>query len=87
HQYTIRILNGKRDGLVQHLSENNVPCGVYYPIPLHKQKAYLDERYKEEDFEVTNQLVDEVLSLPMHTELDDAQIDFITGLVNDFVNS
>ncbi|MEL6303598.1 MAG: DegT/DnrJ/EryC1/StrS family aminotransferase [Bacteroidota bacterium] len=87
HQYTIRILNGKRDGLVQHLSGNNVPCGVYYPIPLHKQKAYLDERYKEEDFGVTNQLVDEVLSLPMHTELDDAQIDFITGLVNDFVNS
>lgn len=87
HQYTIRILNGKRDALVQHLSENNVPCGVYYPIPLHRQKAYLDERYNEADFEVTNQLVDEVLSLPMHTELDDAQIDFITGLVNDFVNS
>ncbi|MEO1545181.1 MAG: DegT/DnrJ/EryC1/StrS family aminotransferase [Bacteroidota bacterium] len=87
HQYTIRILNGKRDALVQHLMENNVPCGVYYPIPLHRQKAYLDERYNEADFGVTNQLVDEVLSLPMHTELDDAQIDFITGLVNDFVNS
>ena len=67
--------------------ENNVPCGVYYPIPLHRQKAYLDERYNEADFGVTNQLLNEVLSLPMHTELDDAQIDFITGLVNDFVNS
>ncbi|MEM8845960.1 MAG: DegT/DnrJ/EryC1/StrS family aminotransferase [Bacteroidota bacterium] len=86
HQYTVRILNGKRDGLVQHLNENGVPCGVYYPIPLHKQKAYVDERYNEADFPVTNQLVQEVLSLPMHTELDDEQIEFITRLVIDFVN-
>ncbi|WP_422858927.1 DegT/DnrJ/EryC1/StrS family aminotransferase [Flagellimonas sp. S174] len=87
HQYTVRILNGKRDGLAQHLSENNVPCGVYYPIPLHKQKAYVDERYDEADFRVTNQLVKEVISLPMHTELDDEQIEFITKLVINFVNS
>ncbi|MEM9363096.1 MAG: DegT/DnrJ/EryC1/StrS family aminotransferase [Bacteroidota bacterium] len=86
HQYTVRILNGKRDALVQHLSENGVPCGVYYPIPLHKQKAYVDERYKEADFKVTNQMVQEVISLPMHTELDDEQIKFITGLIIDFVN-
>ncbi|GLU42793.1 DegT/DnrJ/EryC1/StrS aminotransferase family protein [Allomuricauda sp. NBRC 101325] len=86
HQYTLRILNGKRDGLVQHLNENNVPCGVYYPVPLHKQKAYADERYNEADFPVTNQLVKEVISLPMHTELDDEQIHFITKLVIDFVN-
>ena len=87
HQFTVRILNGKRDDLVQHLSENNVPCGVYYPIPLHRQKAYVDERYDEADFPVTNQLVKEVISLPMHTELDDEQIQFITQLVIDFVNS
>ncbi len=87
HQYTVRILNGKRDGLVQHLNENSVPCGVYYPIPLHRQKAYMDERYDEADFTVTNQLVKEVLSLPMHTELDDEQIAFITQLVIDFVNA
>ncbi|PRX57640.1 dTDP-4-amino-4,6-dideoxygalactose transaminase [Flagellimonas meridianipacifica] len=87
HQYTVRILNGKRDSLAQHLSENNVPCGVYYPIPLHRQKAYIDERYDEADFPVTNQLVKEVISLPMHTELDDEQIEFITGLVIDFVNA
>ena len=86
HQYTVRILNGKRDALVQHLNENGVPCGVYYPIPLHRQKAYVDERYNEADFTVTNQLVQEVLSLPMHTELDDEQIEFITRLVIDFVN-
>ncbi len=86
HQYTIKIMNGKRDGLVQHLQDNNVPCGVYYPVPLHKQKAYADERYNEADFPVTNQLVQEVISLPMHTELDDEQIEFITDLVIDFVN-
>lgn len=86
HQYTVRILNGKRDALMQHLSENNVPFGVYYPIPLHRQKAYADARYKEEDFTATNQLVKEVISLPMHTELDNGQIDFITKLIKDFVN-
>lgn len=86
HQYTLRITNGKRDALVQHLNDNDVPCGVYYPVPLHKQKAYADDRYNEDDFPVTNQLVNEVISLPMHTELDDEQIEYITSLVIDFVN-
>ncbi|MGO1752622.1 MAG: DegT/DnrJ/EryC1/StrS family aminotransferase, partial [Psychroflexus sp.] len=58
---------------------------IYYPIPLHLQKAYADERYNEKDFVVTNQLVKEVISLPMHTELDDEQINFITSIVIDFV--
>lgn len=87
HQYTLRITNGKRDDLVKHLNDNDIPCGVYYPIPLHLQKAYKDERYKEENFTVTNQLVKEVISLPMHTELDDKQIDFITKTVIDFVTN
>lgn len=87
HQYTLRILNEKRDDLVQHLNDNGVPCGVYYPVPLHLQKAYRDERYDEADFPVTNQLVKEVISLPMHTELDNEQIDFITNLIIDFVNN
>ncbi len=86
HQYTLRITNGKRDELVQYLNKNEIPCGVYYPIPLHKQKAYEDERYKEEDFPVTNQLVTEVISLPMHTELDNEQINHITDMVIGFVN-
>ena len=81
HQYTLRITNGKRDALVQHLQEKGIPCGVYYPIPLHRQKAYLDERYNETDFPVTNQLVKEVISLPMHTELDNEQIEYITDTV------
>lgn len=86
HQYTLRVVDVDRDALVQHLNDKGVPCGVYYPIPLHSQKAYKDERYKEEDFPVTNQLVKEVLSLPMHTELEDDQIEFITKTILDFVN-
>ncbi|MFT5891556.1 MAG: UDP-2-acetamido-2-deoxy-ribo-hexuluronate aminotransferase [Dokdonia sp.] len=86
HQYTLRIKDADRDALVAHLQENQIPCGVYYPIPLHRQKAYLDERYNEADFTVTNQLVQDVISLPMHTELDDEQIAFITTTIIDFVN-
>ncbi len=85
HQYTLRITNGKRDALVEHLNTKEIPCGVYYPIPLHKQKAYMDDRYKDSDFPVTNRLVKEVISLPMHTELDDEQIEYITRAVIDFI--
>ncbi|NGX84470.1 DegT/DnrJ/EryC1/StrS family aminotransferase [Aequorivita sp. KMM 9714] len=87
HQYTLKIVDADRDALVKHLNEKEIPCGVYYPIPLHLQKAYKDERYKEEDFEVTNQLVKEVISLPMHTELDDEQIDYITKTVIEFMEN
>lgn len=85
HQYTIRILGGKRDALAEHLTKHGVPFGIYYPIPLHKQKAYEDSRYREADFPATNELVQEVISLPMHTELDKEQINFITKLITDFV--
>lgn len=85
HQYTLRIIDGDRDGLMQYLLDKGIPCAVYYPIPLHSQKAYLDPRYKEEDFPVTNLLAKQVISLPMHTELDDEQIKFITDLVLDYL--
>jgi len=87
HQFTIRIMNGKRDELAAHLAEKNIPFGIYYPIPLHKQKAYIDKRYKESDFPVTNELVKEVISLPMHTELEDDQISFITDTVIQFLKN
>jgi dTDP-4-amino-4,6-dideoxygalactose transaminase len=86
HQYTLKITNGKRDALVEHLNGLNIPCGVYYPVPLHLQEAYKDARYNEADFKVTNQLIKEVISLPMHTELDDEQINYITTVVKEFVN-
>jgi UDP-2-acetamido-2-deoxy-ribo-hexuluronate aminotransferase len=86
HQYTLRVKGIDRDALAKHLNEKGIPCGVYYPIPLHLQKAYLDARYKEADFKVTNQLVKDVISLPMHTELDDEQIEFITSTIIKFIN-
>lgn len=85
HQYTLRIVNADRNGLMAHLQSKGIPCAIYYPIPLHLQKAYLDPRYKEEDFPVTNQLVQEVLSLPMHSELEDDQIKFITDEIKAFL--
>lgn len=85
HQYTLKVENVDRDALVKYLNNNGIPCGVYYPIPLHAQKAYKDSRYNEADFTVTNQLVKQVISLPMHTELDDEQINFITKTVKDFI--
>ncbi|WP_413513765.1 DegT/DnrJ/EryC1/StrS family aminotransferase [Myroides odoratus] len=84
HQYTLRIVNADRDGLMAHLQAKGIPCAIYYPIPLHNQKAYLDPRYKEEDFPITNQLVKEVLSLPMHSELEADQIKFITDEIKAF---
>ncbi len=85
HQYTLKITNGQRDALAKHLQEKGIPHGIYYPIPLHSQKAYKDSRYNEADFPVTNQLVKEVISLPMHTELDDEQIGFITNTILEFL--
>jgi len=85
HQYVLRIVDADRNALMQHLLDKGIPCAIYYPIPLHSQKAYVDPRYKEEQFPVTNQLVKEVIALPMHTELDDEQIKFITDSVIEFL--
>jgi len=85
HQYVFRVLDTNRDALMQHLLDKGIPCAIYYPIPLHSQKAYADSRYNEADFPVTNQLVKEVIALPMHTELDDEQITFITDSVLEFL--
>ncbi len=81
HQYTLRIINHDRDGLVKYLNENDIPCGVYYPVPLHRQKAYIDPAVSEEDFPVTNQLVKEVISLPMHSELSVDQIEHVASKI------
>ncbi len=85
HQYTLQITNGKRDALHKHLLDQGIPNAIYYPVQLHKQKAYQDDRYNEEDFKVTNSLIETVISLPMHTELTEDQLQFITQTVLDFV--
>lgn len=84
HQYTLRINNGKRDDLLSYLNQKNIPCGVYYPVPLHLQKAYFNETASESQYAVTNRLVDEVISLPMHSELSKDQIEYITSAVIEF---
>lgn len=85
HQYTIQVNGVDRNALHQHLLDNGIPNAIYYPVPLHSQKAYQDERYIEDDFKVTNELINTVLSLPMHTELDKEQIDFITSTILNFI--
>jgi len=86
HQYTLRVLNSDRDALVVHLNKNNIPCGVYYPVPLHAQKAYADDQVDSRNFPITNQLVKEVISLPMHSELNHDQIDYIATTLLQFFN-
>ena len=86
HQYTLQITNGKRDDLHKYLLEKGIPNAIYYPVALHSQKAYAAARYKESDFPVTNELIKTVISLPMHTELDNKQLEFITATINDFIN-
>ena len=85
HQYTLRLKDVDRDALHQHLLDKGIPNAIYYPVALHNQKAYADSRYREEDFTVTNELVQTVISLPMHTELDHEQQDFIITTILDFI--
>lgn len=88
HQYTLRLIAPEgvntadyRNGVRDKLAEAGVPAMIYYPVPLHLQKAYQDERYKKGDFPAAEQLMDCVLSLPMHTCLDEEQLKYITSKV------
>jgi UDP-2-acetamido-2-deoxy-ribo-hexuluronate aminotransferase len=78
HQYTIKLVNVDREKMRQALADKGIPAMIYYPVPLHLQKAYQDPRYKKGDFPVAEELAACVLSLPMHTELDDEQLIYIT---------
>ena len=85
HQYTLRILNGQRNELQKFLTEKDIPAMIYYPVALRKQKAYYQES-NDADFVNTDKLLGEVISLPMHTELDDEQLKYITDAVLEFMN-
>jgi len=85
HQYTLVLSDVDREGLMAHLADNGIASAVYYPVPLHMQKAYLDPRYKEGDFPVTEMLSKSVLSLPIHTELTEEMQQVITEAVLEFV--
>lgn len=84
HQYTLRITNGKRNELQQFLTEKEIPAMIYYPVALRKQKAYYQES-NPADFVNTDKLLDQVISLPMHTELDEEQLKYITDSVLEFM--
>lgn len=85
HQYTLKVKNGQRDALKKHLDEQGIPNMVYYPIPLHRQKAFEPYVTENDSFPVSETICGEVLSLPMHTELDDEQIERITSAVRSFI--
>lgn len=84
HQYTIRIRNGRRQQLKEHLESLKIPSMIYYPFPLHLQNAYRYLGYKEGDFPVTELLCNEVISLPMCPDLDQEQVDYIIKGVLEF---
>ncbi|MBP9923374.1 MAG: DegT/DnrJ/EryC1/StrS family aminotransferase [Bacteroidia bacterium] len=84
HQYTMVLKNASRDKLREYLATKEIPAMIYYPVPLHLQKAYRDPRYKEGDFPVTEQLCASVISLPIHTEMQEETLSYITKNVLEF---
>ncbi len=86
HQYTLVTSGIDRAALIDYLGTKDIPAMIYYPVPLHLQKAYLDPRYKAGDFPITEMLSNTVVSLPMHTELDEEQLKHITSSILEFIN-
>jgi len=86
HQYTLVIKDIDQFDMQKKLGEKGIPAMIYYPVPMHMQKAYIDPRYKEGDFPVSEMLSKSVISLPMHTELDAEQLDYICQNVLDYLN-
>jgi dTDP-4-amino-4,6-dideoxygalactose transaminase len=85
HQYTLQVKGIDRNKLQEFLATKDVPAMIYYPVPIHMQKAYLDPRYNPGDFPVTEQLSHTVMSLPMHTEMDTEQLNHIISSVLEFL--
>ena len=85
HQYTLQLDGIDREGLRQHLADRGIPSMIYYPVPLHLQRAYRDVRYQSGDFPVAERLCQCVLSLPMHTELSAEQLEYITRSVLEYI--
>ncbi len=68
------------------MMERNVPAMIYYPIPIHRQKAYANADYNETNFKVSNELSESVISLPIHTELTSKQIHHISSTLTEILN-
>ncbi|MGH2428810.1 MAG: DegT/DnrJ/EryC1/StrS family aminotransferase, partial [Candidatus Limnocylindria bacterium] len=80
HQYTIRV--PRRDEFVERLTERGVGTGIYYPIPVHRQKPFVARGYGEQRYPVTDQLTEEVLSIPVHPSLSDEEVGTVVAAVN-----
>ncbi len=87
HQYTLKTHEIDRDGLRAYLESEGIPAMIYYPVPLHLQKAYQDPRYNKGDFPHTENLSASVISLPIHTEMTTEQLETITGAVKTFIQN
>jgi dTDP-4-amino-4,6-dideoxygalactose transaminase len=86
HQYTLQLIGVDRKLLREQLAERGIPAMIYYPIPLHEQNAYKSDRFKKEDFPITEKLCATVLSLPMHTEMDEEMLKYITDNLIELLN-
>lgn len=86
HQYTLRISNNRRDELKTFLEKREIPSMIYYPVPLHLQKAYRRKGVEEGAFPITETLSAEVISLPIHTEMSEDQLLFIANSIKEFFN-
>lgn len=84
HQYTVKVNGKNRDDFQKYLSSNGIPTMIYYPVPLHLQKAYRRPPFHEGSFPVTEKLSKTVISLPIHTEMDASQLEFICETINKF---
>ncbi|MDO9256374.1 MAG: DegT/DnrJ/EryC1/StrS family aminotransferase [Bacteroidales bacterium] len=85
HQYTLLVKGVDRNKLPEFMATKDIPAMIYYPVPIHLQKAYLDPRYQSGDFPVTEDLCSSVISLPMHTEMDAEQLNYITSSVLEYL--
>lgn len=87
HQYTLLVKGADRNKLPEFMATKDIPAMIYYPVPIHLQKAYLDPRYQPGDFPVTEELCHTVVSLPMHTEMDAEQLNHITSSVLEYLET
>lgn len=83
HQYTVRVKDGRRDELKAALANKGIPSMIYYPIPLHLQKGYVKKGFAKGSFPVSEMLCNQVLSLPIHTEMNEEQLVYIVATVRE----
>lgn len=84
HQYTLKVLDGKRDALKQYLADAEIPSMIYYPLPLQQQEAFIGITRTAESLNIAEELANSVLSLPIHTELTSEQQDLVINYIKDF---